>query len=75
MSKAKGHCTKREDYIHCEVDGAVINIYEGLQNMKGQKVTAVEVLPDNHYIGEKPWRVVPKITNLRIIQGKNPLRS
>ena len=63
-----GTCEKREGYIHCEVQGAVINIREGLNNMAGQKVTAVEILPDDHYAGEKMWRVIPKIYNIRIVQ-------
>ncbi|GAH06725.1 unnamed protein product, partial [marine sediment metagenome] len=47
VAKRKGKCVNRDDYIHCEVEGAVINIKEGLHSMAGEKVTHVEILPDD----------------------------
>lgn len=55
---------------HLEVDGAVINIRTGLRDRRGRKVTSVEILPDDHYAGEKPWRVIPGKHNTRIVQLK-----
>lgn len=70
VAKRKGKCVNRDDYIHCEVEGAVINIKEGLHSMAGEKVTHVEILPDDHYAGERMWKVTPKVYNIRIVQMK-----
>lgn len=77
MAKRKrlGKCYNRDDYIHCEVDGAVINIREGLHSMAGEKVTAVEILPDDHYAGERMWRLTPNVHNIRIVQMKKVFKS
>ena len=66
----KGKCYNRGDYLHCEVEGAVINIREGLHSMAGQKVTSVEIIPDDHYVGERMWKTIPKVYNVRIVQMK-----
>ena len=72
MAKRKrlGKCDNRGDYIHCEVEGAVINIREGLHDMAGRKVTSVEIIPDDHYAGEPIWKTIPKVRNVRIVQLK-----
>jgi len=65
-----GKCERREGYIHCEVQGAIVNIREGLSDRKGRNVTSVEILPDDHYAGEPIWKTIPKIYNVRIVQLK-----
>lgn len=71
MAKRKiGKCYNRGNYLHCEVEGAIINIREGLHDTKGRAVTSVEIIPDDHYAGEPIWRTVPKVHNVRIIQLK-----
>jgi len=72
MAKRKriGKCYSREDYIHCEVEGAVINIREGLHDMTGRKVTSVEIIPDDHYAGERIWKTIPHVRNVRLVQLK-----
>ncbi len=68
--KRQGKCVNRDDYIHCEVEGAVINIREGLHDTKGRNVTSVEIIPDDHYAGEPIWKTVPRVHNVRLIQLK-----
>lgn len=68
--KRQGKCYNRDDYIHCEVDGAIINIMEELHDVTGRKVTAVEIIPDDHYAGEPIWRLKPKVRSIRIVQLK-----
>ena len=70
MGKRKGKCDHREDYIHCEVEGGVINIHEGLHNTKGQKVTSISISPDDSYSGERIWKTVPKTHGVRLVQLK-----
>ena len=53
--------------IHCEVEGAIINISENLHDTGGRKVTSIQIHPDN-YAGERPWKVIPRAHNIRIIQ-------
>jgi hypothetical protein len=65
-----GTCEKREGYIHCEVQGAIVNIREGLQDVKGRAVTSVQIMPDDRYAGEPIWKVIPKVYNVRIVQTK-----
>ena len=68
--KRQGKCINRDDYIHCEVEGAIINIREGLHDTKGRSVTSVEILPDDHCAGEPIWKTVPKVRNVRLVQLK-----
>ena len=53
---------------HIEAEGAVINIREGLSDRRGRRVTSIEILPDDHYSGERKWKVVPKVSNVRVVQ-------
>lgn len=53
---------------HIEVEGAVINIRQGLTDAEGRKVTSIEILPDNHYHGEKIWKTIPEVHNVRVVQ-------
>lgn len=59
---------------HIEVEGCIVNIREGLHDRKGRKVTSIEILPDDHYIGERIWKQVPAYHNIRVIQLKKVLR-
>jgi hypothetical protein len=52
---------------HIEVDGCVVNIRTGLEDCHGRKVTSIEILPDDHYAGERIWRLRGCINN-RVVQ-------
>ena len=52
---------------HIEIEGGIVNIRTGLQDRLGRKVTSIEILPDDHYAGEKIWRLYGTVNN-RIIQ-------
>ena len=54
---------------HIEVDGCIVNIRTGLTDRKGRKVTSIEILPDDHYAGEKVWRLIGSINN-RMVELK-----
>jgi hypothetical protein len=58
------------DVKHIEVEGCIINIREGLHDAQGNKVTSIEILPDDHYAGEKVWVTKPSVHNIRVIQTK-----
>lgn len=55
---------------HIEAEGCIVNIREGLRNTKGQKVTSVEILPDDHFAGERIWKTYPHVRNVRVVQLK-----
>lgn len=57
---------------HIEVEGCIVNIRTGLTDFKGRKVTSIEILADDHYSGEKIWRLRGCVNN-RIIQLKKVL--
>jgi len=59
--------TKRskDQLLHVEAEGCIVNIRIGLTNMDGQEVTSVEIIPDN-YCGER-WTLEGAINN-RIIK-------
>lgn len=40
---------RRDGVLHVEVEGAIINVREGLTNDKGKSLTHIEILPDNNY--------------------------
>jgi hypothetical protein len=54
---------------HIEIEGAIVNIREGLSDFKGRKVTSVEILPDDRYVGERKWKLYGCYQN-RIVQLK-----
>jgi hypothetical protein len=54
---------------HVEVRGCVLNIREGLHDRQGREVTAIEILPDDHYSGEPKWRLFGAINN-RVVKLK-----
>ena len=57
------------DLRHIEVEGAIVNIREGLSDMKGRKVTSIEILPDETHKGERKWKLYGYINN-RVVQLK-----
>jgi len=69
MKKKHGTCKWMAKYgiIHCEVEGAVINITEGLTDMHGRKVTSVQFHPDK-YASNIGWKVIPRVHNVRIVK-------
>jgi hypothetical protein len=59
---------------HIEVEGAIVNIRQGLHDLKGRKVTSIEIIPDDRYAGEPIWKVIPKVYNVRVVQTKKLLK-
>lgn len=58
---------------HIEVEGAIVNIRTGLHDRRGRKVTSVQIIPDDRYKGERIWRTIPRVHNVRIVQLKKVL--
>jgi len=56
----------RKKLKHIEVEGAIVNIRQGLYDFKGRKVTSIEIIPDR----PDNWKVVPKVHNVKVIQLK-----
>ena len=52
---------------HIEAEGCVVNIQENLHDRDGKKVTAVSIIPDDRYQGEKIWELKGYAHN-RVIQ-------
>ena len=58
---------KRDNYIHIETKGCIVNIYPALINLEGRQVTTIEVLPDQTTdpyefdIGQSITRVKEKV--------------
>jgi len=42
---------------HIEAEGCIVNIQENLRDNVGRKVTAVSIIPDDRYTGEKVWEL------------------
>lgn len=59
---------------HIEVEGAIVNIREGLHDRLGRPVTSIEIIPDDHYVGEPIWRLRGTRNN-RVVQLKKRLRG
>lgn len=63
--------SKQGKLLHIEAEGGIINIREGLTDVKGRKVTSIEIIPDDRFAGEPIWKVNPKrARNVRLIQTK-----
>ena len=58
----------RKNLMHIEADGCIVNIREGLTDMKGRQVTSIEVIPDD-MAGEQRWKRVG-YANTRVVQLK-----
>ena len=59
---------------HIEVDGCIVNIHTNLHDRLGRKVTSIEIIPDDHYMGEQIWRLHGSRNN-RVIQLKKRLKN
>jgi len=59
---------------HLEVEGAIINISEGLLDRFGRKVTEISIIPDNQIPGQPVWRLLG-YSNNRVVQLKNLKRG
>jgi hypothetical protein len=65
-----------ENYMklkHIEVEGCIINIRTNLIDRLGRKVTSIEILPDDHFSGERVWRLFGSVNN-RVVQLKRRIR-
>jgi len=63
---------KNNKAIHIEAKGCIVNIYEGLSDVKGRSVTIIEIIPDDHYMEERIWKLIGSRNN-RVIQLKKKL--
>ena len=59
---------------HLEVEGAIINVREGLLDRFGRKVTEISIIPDNQIPGQLVWRLLG-YSNNRVVQLKNLKRG
>mgnify|MGYP001054055014 CR=1 FL=1 len=55
---------------HLEVEGAIINVREGLFDCHGRRVTAVSIIPDNQIPENPVWHLLGYAHN-RVVQLKN----
>jgi hypothetical protein len=55
--------------LHIEADGCIVNIREGLHDLRGRRVTSVEIIPDDRFAGEPVWKLVGTRNN-RVIRLK-----
>lgn len=58
---------------HIEAEGCIVNIRTGLIDIEGRKVTSIEILPDDHFSGERIWRLFGSVNN-RVVQLKRRLK-
>jgi|WetSurSiteA1Bulk_404760.scaffolds.fasta_scaffold01527_9 hypothetical protein len=56
--------------LHIEAEGCIVNITENLIDIKGRRVTSIQIIPDK-YAGEKPWKRIGGCANIRIIEMKS----
>lgn len=59
---------------HLEVEGAIINISEGLVDRHFRKITSVIIIPDDQVPGQPVWRLLG-YSNNRVVQLKNLKRG
>jgi len=60
---------------HIEAEGCIVNIREKLSDRNGRAVTSIEILPDDHFCGERIWKTLPRVVNVRVVQLKKVYRS
>jgi hypothetical protein len=72
MSRVSVEGYRKDGLIHLEVEGCIVNIHQGLKDSLGRKVTSVEIIPDDHYAGERPWKLRGARNN-RLVQLKKVL--
>ena len=59
---------------HLEVEGAIINIQEGLLDRFGRKVTEISIIPDAQIPDQPVWHLLGYAHN-RVVQLKNLKRG
>ena len=59
---------------HIEIEGCIVNIRTGLKDSRSRKVTSVEILPDDHYVGRPIWRLRGTLNN-RVVQLTKKCRT
>lgn len=64
--KTVRHINARDNLLHVETEGCIVNIRTGLHDRDGRAVTSIEILADN-YVGEE-WTLDGYVNN-RVIQG------
>ena len=69
MNKPTIKYLKEQNCLHIEANGCIINIRQYLYDIKERSVTSVEIIPDDHHIGEKIWKLYGTRNN-RIVQLK-----
>lgn len=55
---------------HIEAEGCIVNIQEGLHDYMGKKVTAITIIPDDRFAGEKVWELKGHSHNRVVQTGK-----
>lgn len=59
--KTVRHLNARDNLLHIETDGCIVNIRTGLHDREGRPVTSVEILADT-YVGEE-WTLDGYVNN------------
>jgi len=67
--KAVRHVNARDNLLHIETEGGIVNIRTGLTDVNGRQVTSVEIVPDE-FVGEE-W-TIDGPRNVRLVEGKHP---
>lgn len=68
--------TKRskDDLLHIETEGGIINVRVGLSDSKGRPITSIEILPDRQ-LGDE-WKFADKrkaqAMNIRLTPARQP---
>lgn len=57
MATARKFREQTRKGLHIEAEGCIVNIYEGLKDLKDRQVTAVEIIPDDKFSGEPIWKL------------------
>lgn len=65
--KSVRHVGPRDNLLHIETEGGIVNIRVGLTDRQGRKVTSVEILPDR-LVGDT-WTLDGHFNN-RLIEGE-----
>lgn len=74
------HVPRGYDGLHLEIDGAIVNVFVGLNDTEGHKVTAISIRADR-YSGEPEWSVeasarkMVEHLGLRVVQETDKERA
>lgn len=71
MKSIKHGATARDNLLHIETDGCIVNIRVGLRDSEGRGVTSIEILPDDETRSPDPdgcyWRLDGHV-NTRVVR-------